>query len=315
MRVTVTGASGTIGLAVVNMLIRAGHEVRAFVRRPQALAGRCRDDRVEVVVGDVLDRAAVADTISGSEAIVHCVDFPGAEIERSWDALRHALEALRPRGSFVFPGVTWVYGASGGERREPEHPKDAPSAAGEARAELERAVTAEGGTVVRLPAVYGPGLQRGPLYSVFERAIAGKTVRLPGDLERPVEFLYIDDAARALVAPLGRAYARGVDYHAPGIEPITPRRFAELIFKSAGGVPRIKPLPRYRPRIFGGRGRDDRGRSGLSYLDECAILLDGGRTRRQLGWRPEIDHAEGVRRTVRWMKSRRAPTPVDEGPA
>ncbi len=315
MRVTVTGASGTIGLAAVNMLIRAGHEVRAFVRRPEALAGLCREDRVEVVVGDVLDRAAVAETISGSEAIVHCVDFPVAEVERSWDALRHALEALRPGGSFLYPGVTWVYAAGGRGRLEPEHPKNAASAAAAARAELERAVTAEGGTVVRFPEVYGPGVERGPLYSLFERAIAGKTVRLPGDLERPVEFLYIDDAARALVAPLGRAFARGLDYHAPGMEPVAPRRFAELIFKAAGGPPRIKPLSRYRPRIFGRRGRDDRGRSGLSYLDECAILLDGRRIRRQLGWRPEIDHTDGVRRTVRWMKSRRTPTTVNESSA
>ncbi len=307
MRVTVTGASGTVGLATVNMLVRAGHQVRAFVRRSEALAGRCREDRVEVVEGDMLDRAAVADTISGSEALVHCVDFPPEEAERSWDALRHALEALRPGGSFVFPGVTWVYGVGGSGRLEPEHPKNSSSPLGALRAELERAVTAEGGIVVRFPEVYGPGVSTGPLRALFERAIAGKTLRVPGDMDRRVDFLYIDDAARALVAPLGRAAARGADYHAPGFAAITPRRFAELILRSAGSASKIRSSSRGRPWSFGRLARDGRGRSGLSYLDECAILLDGTRMRRELGWRPEIDYLEGVRRTVRWFKSWRAP--------
>ncbi len=308
MRVTVTGASGTIGLAAVNMLVRAGHQVRAFVRRPQALAGRCREDRVEVVEGDVLDRTAVAEMISGSEAVVHCVDFPTGEFAHNWDALRHTLEALRPGGSFIYPGVPWVYGVGGKGRLQPEHPKNSSSRLGVVRAELERAVTAEGGTVVRFPEVYGPGVLKGPLHTLFERAMAGKTVRFPGDLDRPVEFIYIDDAARALVAPLGRPHARGRDYHAPGFAPITPRDFAALIFKLAGGEPRIRWLSRRWLRILGRLGRDGRGRSELSYLDECAILLDGLRARRELGWRPEIDNAEGVRRTVRWLRNRRTPS-------
>ncbi len=265
-----------------------------------------------MVAGDVLDRAAVAETISGSEALVHCVDFPQSEFARNWDALRHALEALRPGGSFVYPGVTWVYGVGGRGRLEPEHPKNSSSALGALRAELERAVTAEGGTVVRFPEIYGPGVLKGPLYALFERAISGKSLRFAGDPDRPVEFLYIDDAARALVAPLGRANARGVDYHAPGFAAITPRRFAELISRSAGSASKIKSSSRRRPLFFGQRW-NGRGRSGHSYLDECAILLDGKRMRRELGWRPEIDYAEGVRRTARWLMSRRAPATVAKG--
>lgn len=310
MQVTVTGASGTIGLAAVNMLVRAGHQVRAFVRRPQALAGRYPVEKVEVVEGDVLDRTVVAETISGSEAVIHCVDFPATEFTHNWDALRHALEALRPGGSFIYPGVVWVYGVGGKGRLEPEHPKNSSSRLGAVRAEMEKAVTAEGGTVVRFPEAYGPGVLKGPLHALFERALAGKTVRFPGDLDRSVEFIYIDDAARALVAPLGRPQARGQDYHAPGFAPTTPREFAALIFKSAGSAPRIRSLSRRWLRIL---GRDGRGRSELSYLDECAILLDGLRARRELGWRPEIDNAEGVRRTVRWLINRRLPPGATEG--
>ncbi len=306
MRVTVTGASGTIGLATVNMLVRAGHQVRAFVRTAARLRGRCREERIEVVEGDILDRAAVAAALSGADAVIHCVDFSLREFALSWDALRHALEALRPGGQFVYPGVVWVFGPTEDGRVGPEHPKTSPARLGAVRADLEKAVTAEGGTVVRLPDVYGPGVLRGPLHDMFERALTGKTIRVLGDLDRAVEYLYIEDAARALIAPLGRPQGRGRDYHAPGFAPTTPRQFAALIFTSAGGAPRLRSLSPRWLRLLALTRRDRRAASELGYMYENPILLDGTRTRRELGWMPEVDYADGVRRTVRWLRARTA---------
>ena len=302
MRVIVIGASGTMGLASVHMLVRAGHEVRAFVRSSATFFRRCAERRLEVVEGDILDRASVAEAMEDADAAIHCVDFPPPQLSLSWDALRHALEGLGPRGQFVYPGNNWVYGPPQTERIGPEHPKYSPARLGALRADLEKAVTAEGGTVVHLPEVYGPGVRRGVLNRIFQRALAGKAVLYPGDLDRPHEFLYVGDAARALIAPLGRPQARGMDFTAPGYASITPRDFISLVFKAAGQPPRIRSLPIGLMRFLLLLQPHGRERRELSYLYECSTLLDGTLIRRDLGWMPEVDYNEGTRRTVKWLR-------------
>lgn len=301
MKVIVTGATGTLGLASVEMLVRAGHEVRAFVRSPEKFHRLCQETRVEVTEGDICDRAAVAEALEGADAVVHCVDFSPRQFAHNWDAIRYTLEGLRPGGQFVYPGNLWVYGPPQSERVGSDHPKASPSRLGAVRADLEKAVTAEGGTVVRLPDVYGPGVRRG-LRTQFEQALSGATVRFPGDLDRAIEFLYIADAARALIAPLGRQHTRGVDYTAAGYRTTTPREFITLICKAAAREPRMRSLPVAWVRIRDLFRPERRPLRDLSYLMECSTLLDGTGIRRELGWMPEVDYADGVRRTIRWIR-------------
>ena len=302
MNVTVTGATGTIGLACIEMLVRAGHRARAFVRRPAEFERLCSEDRVEVVEGDILDRTGVAEALAATDAVIHCIDFPPSQYSLNWDALRFVLEGLGPRRQLVYPGNVWVYDPPEDGRVGPDHAKKGPVRLGEIKADLEKAVTAEDGTVVNLPGVYGPGVRKGRLHSWFERALAGKAVHIPGDSDLTWEPLYIADAARALIAPLGRARARGADYAACGYAPTTPREFVELIFKAAGQVPRIRSLSIGLSRAAALLHRETRAQRDLSYLDERPVLLDGAQIRQELGWLPEINHREGVRRTIRWLR-------------
>lgn len=66
MKVLVTGASGTLGRAVVPHLVAAGHEVRGMSRRP-----RPAGDGVEWVVADLGTGTGVDLAVSGVEAVVH----------------------------------------------------------------------------------------------------------------------------------------------------------------------------------------------------------------------------------------------------
>jgi uncharacterized protein YbjT (DUF2867 family) len=66
MKVLVTGASGTLGRAVVPRLIAAGHDVRGMSRRPQS-----DGDGVEWVVADLAAGTGVDPAVSGVDAIVH----------------------------------------------------------------------------------------------------------------------------------------------------------------------------------------------------------------------------------------------------
>lgn len=61
--VALFGATGGTGRRVLTRLVAAGHQVRVLVRDPARLPSV---DGVVVVVGDVLDPAAVGETVAGS---------------------------------------------------------------------------------------------------------------------------------------------------------------------------------------------------------------------------------------------------------
>ena len=76
--VLVTGASGFLGIHVVERLLAEGHRVRAFVRTPSklhenlALLGLDPDDpRIEVASGDMTDAAAVREAARGCDRAIH----------------------------------------------------------------------------------------------------------------------------------------------------------------------------------------------------------------------------------------------------
>ena len=69
-----TGATGFTGSHTVRGLLRSGHEVRAFVRSPGKAARVFADlgDSLELVQGDVTDRASVIDALRRCDAVIHC---------------------------------------------------------------------------------------------------------------------------------------------------------------------------------------------------------------------------------------------------
>ncbi len=77
MHVLVLGATGYVGGRVVPDLLAAGHTVRCAVRLPAKLDARVWRDRVEVVRGDVTDRATMDAACEGVDAVlflVHAMD-------------------------------------------------------------------------------------------------------------------------------------------------------------------------------------------------------------------------------------------------
>ncbi|MGK5551839.1 nitroreductase/quinone reductase family protein [Actinomadura kijaniata] len=76
MRVFLTGASGFVGSFTARALLAAGHRPRALVRDPGKTAkvlaaiGVAAED-VELVPGDMLDAAAVAEAMRGCDAAIH----------------------------------------------------------------------------------------------------------------------------------------------------------------------------------------------------------------------------------------------------
>ncbi|HEX5748824.1 MAG TPA: SDR family oxidoreductase [Archangium sp.] len=67
MRITVFGATGATGRELLAAALASGHTVRAFARRPEALAGL---PGIEVVSGELREPAQVGRAISGADAVL-----------------------------------------------------------------------------------------------------------------------------------------------------------------------------------------------------------------------------------------------------
>ncbi len=68
MKIVVIGATGGSGKASVEWLLKAGHEVTAFARRPERLG--IEADRLRLVSGDVLSAEDVERAVTGQDAVV-----------------------------------------------------------------------------------------------------------------------------------------------------------------------------------------------------------------------------------------------------
>lgn len=74
MRILVTGGGGFLGSYVVRALLKAGHEVVSFQRRPN---DQLKADGAEVVQGDLLDPAALDRAMQGCDAVIHIAAMAG----------------------------------------------------------------------------------------------------------------------------------------------------------------------------------------------------------------------------------------------
>ncbi|MGO1120450.1 NAD(P)-dependent oxidoreductase [Rhodovibrionaceae bacterium A322] len=74
MKLTVFGSTGKVGRNVVSQALEAGYDVTAFARSAARLG--LSHDRLRVVEGDVLDPAAVARAITGSDAVICALGMP-----------------------------------------------------------------------------------------------------------------------------------------------------------------------------------------------------------------------------------------------
>jgi dihydroflavonol-4-reductase len=84
MKVLVTGGTGFVGSHSVRALLGAGHTVRLLARS----AAKVPFKGVEVAEGDVTDTAAVAKSVAGCDAVLHCASVYSYDPRKNAEMLR-----------------------------------------------------------------------------------------------------------------------------------------------------------------------------------------------------------------------------------
>ncbi|WP_062077063.1 NAD(P)-dependent oxidoreductase [Demequina globuliformis] len=110
--VALFGATGKTGSRVLTRLLDRGDTVRALARRASALP---EHDRLVVIQGDVLDPAAVADTVEGADAVLSLFgQVKGSPRTLQTDGTANIVAAMQDSGA------TRLVTLSGGGLRAPQ---------------------------------------------------------------------------------------------------------------------------------------------------------------------------------------------------
>ncbi|TLM84729.1 NAD(P)-dependent oxidoreductase [Pseudarthrobacter sp. NamE5] len=332
MRVLVTGASGLLGREVAGVLVRQGHDVSTFQRRPSGVDGAA-DFR-----GSLADEEVLKDAVQGAEGIIHlaakvsftgrAAEFDEVNVEGTRRLLRVAQEAgVRDLVFVSSPSVANSGAAIAGLGAEPADPEHAHGDYSRTKAEAELLALAADSPEFRVAAVrphivWGPGDTQ-----LVERVLARAARRRLPLLDAGaalIDTTYVDNAASAMATALFRM--EHIHGRALVVTNGEPRPVGELLagICAAGGV----PAPRWAvpggvaraagalvERLWTWAGRTDEPPMTRFLAEQLsnAHWFDQRETRELLDWTPAVSLDEGLARLAEYYGSNGRPAVRESG--
>lgn len=320
-RFVIIGGGSLVGSATAAELLDAGAaEVRLFdnfsMGAETAVAHLRDNPRLTVVRGDVMRMADLLAAMEGMDGALLLAAYMTLNMDRDpWGGLdvnirgvQNALEAASARGvkKVVFASSNAVYGYGPGIKGDlvettPFFSEGAPPAAilygatkiiGE---QLCRTYTKKHGlphVVLRYSTVYGERQHHraaNALYIIetLEKLAKGEPPEIFGDGSETKHFVYVGDLARANRMAF-ESSASDVAVNCSGPAPITTKELVELVTELAGGGPA--------PRFVGETPGKVRLTSGGAFRIAHEKAQDA------IGWKPEVDMREGLKRLIAWLR-------------
>jgi nucleoside-diphosphate-sugar epimerase len=198
-RVAVTGATGFIGRRLVPALSAGGWRVRVLARRPDL--GAWGSPAPEIITGSLEDPAALAALVDGADQVIHGAGLIKARDRRAFLATNRDGAAALARAAGDAP----VLQISSLAAREPGLSDYAASKrAGEGAA---RAILGDRLTILRPPAIYGPGDRE--TLGLFQLAGASPVMPMPDAASARLALAHVDDVVGQILALIDGPHAPG----------------------------------------------------------------------------------------------------------
>lgn len=313
-RAVITGGAGLVGSHIADQLVQRGVEeivvLDNFGRgRRENLAWASAHGHVAVVEGDIRDRALLAEAFRGADVVFHqaairitqCAEEPRLALEVLADGTFNVLEAAVNAGvkKVVAASSASVYGlAEQFPTTEQHHPYHNRTIYGAAKAFDEGLLRSFNDMYglnyvgLRYFNVYGPrmdiyGAYTEVLIRWMERIAAGKPPLIFGDGRQSMDFVYIEDIARANILAAESAVSDEVFNVASGVETSLADLATALL------------------RVMGAEGL------AIEFGPERKVnavsrrLADTGKARRLLRFEAQVSLEEGLRRLVAWWQASR----------
>jgi nucleoside-diphosphate-sugar epimerase len=313
MRVVAIGGTGFIGRFVVAELVRMGHEVTVFHRGTHTIDG------TRSIVGERRQLLKHADALRAVRPEV-AIDF----LISNGQGARELIEAVGG-ARLVMLSSCDVYRAAGIlHGTEPGEP-DAATISEESSLRMnlhpyppammqmlrtavypwlegdydkipaERAISAEGGTILRLPMIYGPGDPLHRFYPLVKRIDDGRTAMVMDESMARWRGIrgYVEDVAWSIALAASDERAAGRIYNVGDPENHTELEWRQQIAGAAGWKGRFVVVP------------DDQAPQHVKTRGNLRQhwAVDSSRIRRELGYRERVPRTEALRRTFAWERA------------
>lgn len=304
MKVLVTGGAGFIGSHVSRVLLEQGHGVTVLDNLSR---GRRElvPESAAFVHADLADETATTEALRDHDAVIHMAGFleVAVSVERPVEFAENnvvnsvrLLESMRRAGvsKIVFSSSATVYGLPERlplQEDDPMGMQANPYGASKVAVETYLGVYHQlhgfDCVLMRYFNPYGPNELCDPethaVPNIVRAALERRSIPVYWAGEQARDFIYVEDLARAHLEPLGisgfHVFNVGTEVGTKVIDVV------EATFKVLG----------YRVPV------EDLGeRSG----DVPALYASSEKLRTELGWRPQVDLEEGLRRTVEHYRTR-----------
>ncbi|MHA2031015.1 MAG: NAD-dependent epimerase/dehydratase family protein [Candidatus Kariarchaeaceae archaeon] len=253
----VFGASGGIGNAVIQILVKQGKMVRGINRSGIAKVPK----GVEMFAADLSD---LDDSVKASEGATHIYNCVNAMYDK-WseiypDVTYKFVELLKiTSAKGIIVDNLYMYGEEVSEPYREDMEYLAEGKKGKLRAKSAKIYEAaiENGQISALicrgPDFYGPGVTKSSFYGdrVFPKVLKGKGVQVIGELDKPHAMIYVFDYARAIVKLANEETAYNQIWHAPMAEPLSQEEYLRLAYELAGTSGKISSTPKIMLKFLG----------------------------------------------------------------
>ena len=317
-RVVITGGAGFIGSHIADQILAAGAAqvvvIDDLVRGSREnLASALATGRTTLVEGDIRDRALVHRLTAGADIvfhqaalrITHCAAEPQRAVEVMIAGTQHVLDAAMTNGvkKVIAASSASVYGEPSYLPMDESHPFNNRTLYGAAKIANEQMLRSYAEmygmkyVMLRPFNIYGPRMD---IYGVYtevmirwiERLRSGRAPVIFGDGSQTLDFLYVEDLARAYLLAAA-SEANDMVLNAGGGEETSLRQLCEILCEIAGAsgvTPEFQP-----PRTVNPVTRRQASTSLASAV---------------LGFHATTTLREGLQRLVRWYDSTTNSVPV-----
>lgn len=305
MKIAIFGGGGFIGSAIVDRLLKDGHEIKIFERhRVDPYRKFSASESVEWISGDLMSIHDVSKVVNGVDVVLHLVsttlpksssDDPIYDVQSNLIATLQMLNAMRDCGVrkivFISSGGT-VYGVPSYLPIDEAHPTDPMVSYGITKLAIEKYLLLYQrqhgikANILRVTNPYGERQRvetaQGAVGVFLDRVLKDQPLEIWGDGSVTRDYIYVGDVAEA--------FSRAIEYDGP----------ASVFNISSGNGTSLNQLIDQIEKVVD-RPVQRQYLSGRAF-DVPISVLDNSLAQRELGWVPAVDLLSGLGRTFSWMQ-------------
>lgn len=285
MKKTLVLGTGALGLALGNILFKAGYHVIFASRSGQLNCTRELPENAsyECIALDLLHTKDIDISLfTDIDAFYFCATprywlWPQELVPLVECAITLATKLAVP---FIYADNLYAYGHSTTAISE-QSAKIATSKKGKARKQaLECVLDAHNSgrlntVIIQASDFYGPGVDISMVGKiVFESATQGEVTYCLGDVDKLHSFTYIDDYAQAMYKVRNDSNSYGEVWIAPCDKPLTVRQFVDKLAKASGQSSNIRVAPKFIFWLLGLRNKPIKELREVYYLYKEEFIVD-----------------------------------------